>query len=396
MPANLNHQRMTSELVMNETSCRQPDSVATNATRMVVSTSPEDPEWDRFVMDGTSPHHEQTALWGRLNALRGWSSFRVMMRRANTLIGGAQILEHRVGRIGKIGYLPRGPLLVPDDAILRRSLLVAIRQISRKRRLAYVAVNLPYPCNFSAADLQSGGFYERHDRLPPTSRMAATVTLDLTQELEAIQGQMRATTRKHIRQGQRRGTKVREGGAADVNTFGRLMTSLCERRGVHPNVPQGDFLHELWKTFAPGGYLKLFVAERNHEVLASLMVFGMGTWARAWRIGSTGTDTDARPNELVYWEAIKWAKANGFRTFDFMGFNTRNARAILEGRAIPEDERCGMSDFKLGFGGRIMLFPPGYCYFSNPMVRLLYRTVGLPLLDFKFIRRLLPQAESVA
>jgi lipid II:glycine glycyltransferase (peptidoglycan interpeptide bridge formation enzyme) len=357
-----------------------------NAPEIVVSSSPEDPEWDRFVIDGPNPHHEQTALWGRLQTLRGWRPMRVMMRQANTLVGGAQILERQVGRIGKIGYLSRGPLTVPDDAALRRSLLSAIRQIAKQQRLAYLAVTLPYPGHFTASDLEAGGFSVRHERLPPTTPMAATITLDLTQDLEAILAQMRSTTRRSIRQGQHRGATVREGGAEDVDTFDRLLASLCERRGVQPNIPQGDFTRELWKSFAPGGYLKLLVVERDNEVLTTLLVFAMGLWARAWRVGWSGRCPGAHPNELVYWEAIKWAKANGCRFFDIVGFDTGNARAILEGRAIPEGERCGMSDFKLGFGGRVMLLPPGYCYFSNPIVRLLYRTIGVPLLDSKVWR----------
>jgi lipid II:glycine glycyltransferase (peptidoglycan interpeptide bridge formation enzyme) len=365
-----------------------------NAPEIVVSSSPENPEWDRFVIDGSDPHHEQTALWGRLQSLRGWRSFHVMMRQANTLLGGAQILERRVRRIGKIGYLSRGPLIVPDDAALRRSLLSAIRQIARERRLVYLAVTLPYPSQFTAHDLEASGFSARHERLPPTTAMAATIILDLMQELEAIQAQMRSTTRKHLRQGQRRGATFRQGTAEDMDTFGRLLAGLCKRRGVRPNIPQGDFLRQLWETFAPGGYLKLFLAERDHEVLSSLLVFAMGHWARAWRVGSSGRFSEVHPNELVYWEAIKWAKANGCRYFDFAGFDTGNARAILEGRAIPEGERCGMSDFKLGFGGRVMLFPPSYCYFGNPMVRLLYRSIGAPLLDSKVLRRLLSRLDT--
>jgi lipid II:glycine glycyltransferase (peptidoglycan interpeptide bridge formation enzyme) len=380
---------LTSELC--EASRLPSPSGAMNGVEIVVSSSSTDPEWDRFVMDCPSPHHEQTALWGRVQSLRGWSSFRVRMLQSNRLVGGAQILEREVRRMGKFGYLSRGPLVIPDDASLRQSLLSAICRIARERQLFYLAVNLPYPGHFMASDLEATGFSVRHERLPPTTPMDATMILDLTQELEAIQMRMRSTTRKHLRQGQRRGATVREGGAADVDTFGRLLANLCQRRGVRPNVPQGDFLHELWQAFIPGGHVKLFVAERNHEVLTSLMVFGMGQWARSWRVGTSGTDTDARPNELAYWEAIKWAKANGFRFFDFAGFDTANARAIIEGRTIPESERCGMSDFKLGFGGRVMLFPPAYCYFGNPVIRWLYGTVGGPLLDSKFSKTFLPR-----
>jgi peptidoglycan pentaglycine glycine transferase (the first glycine) len=367
-----------------------------NSTEIVVSSTPEDPDWDQFVIDGTSPHHEQTTLWGRLQSLRGWSSFRVTMRQAGGLIGGAQILERSVRKIGKIGYLSRGPLLIPDDTALRRSLLAAIRRIARERRLGYLAVNLPYPSHFTASDLEAAGFSIRHECLPPTMPMAATIFLDLTQNLEVLLAQMQTTTRRYIRQGQRRGATVREGGADDVDTFDRLLASHCKRRGVKPNVPQGDFLRELWKTFAPGGYLKLFMVERDNAVLIILLVLAMGHWARAWRVGWSGHCPEARPNELVYWEAIKWSKANGHRFFDIVGFDTGNARAILEGRAIPESERCGMSDWKLGFGGQVLLPLGGYCCFGNPAIHLLYRTIGMPLLDFKVMQSLLPKVESVA
>ncbi len=316
------------------------------------------------------------------------------MRQGNTLIGGAQILERPVRRLGKIGYLFRGPLISLNDPAPRRSLLSAIRKIARQRRLGYLAVTLSYPSQITISELEASGFSMRHDRLPPTTDMAASITLDLTLELEATQARMRATTRKHIRQGQRRGTTVREGTVEDLDTFGRLLASLCERRGVPPNIPQGDFLRELWKTFAPGDRLKLFVAERQNESLAILMVFAMGSWARAWRIGSSGSHHDMRPNELVYWEAIKWAKANGCRIFDFAGFDTKNARAILEDRVIPKDELCGMSDFKLGFGGHVVMPPPSYCCFSNPVIHQLYRTIGGPLLDSKVLRRLLPRLDG--
>lgn len=379
---------------MEATGCVVQRASESGAHEIIISPAQEDAEWDSFVIDGLNPHHEQTALWGKLQALRGWKSFRVMMRRANTLVGGAQILERTVRHVGKVGYLARGPVILTEDAALRRSLLSATGRIAKQRRLAYLAVTLPYPCHFTASELKASGFIVRHEKMPPTTPMTATLTLDLTQDLETIQAKMRATTQKHIRQAQRRGAIVREGGAEDVGTFDRLLAELCERRGVQPNVPVGDFTRELWNTFGPGGWLRLFLTERDGEVFSAAMVFAMGRWARAWRVGSSGRGSEARPNELLYWHAIKWAKAKGCRVFDFVGFDTKNARAILAGLAIPEGERCGMSDFKLGFGGNVEMLPTGYCYFGNPMIRLLYQTIGSPLLGSKFLQQLLPKLDT--
>ncbi len=317
----------------------------------------------------------------------------MMVRQGNTLIGGAQILERMVGRMGKMGNLSRGPLITLDDPALRRSLLSVIRRIARERRLVYLAVTLPYPSQITASELEASGFSIRHDRLPPTTPMAATIVLDLAPDLETILANMRSTIRNYIKQGQRRGATVREGGMDDIPTFDRLLADLCERRGVRANIPQGDFTRELWKTFAPEGRLKLFMVERDNEVLSSIMIFVTGHWARGWRVGSSGRFPETRPNELMWWESIKWARANGCRYFDFVGFDTNNARAMLEGRTIPKAELCGMSDFKLGFGGRVMMPLQSHCYFGNPMIHQLYRTIGTPLLDSKLLRRLLPRLD---
>jgi lipid II:glycine glycyltransferase (peptidoglycan interpeptide bridge formation enzyme) len=218
--------------------------------------------------------------------------------------------------------------------------------------------------------------------------MGSTIVLDLTQDIETLLSQMRATTRRYIRQGQRRGLTVREGGAGDLDAFAGLMKNLCLRRKVQPNIPQGNFLRELWNHFATRDCLRLFLAESEGEPISAVLVFTMGRWARLWRIGWSGSHRAVRPNELVYWEAIRWAKANGYRFFDLVGFDTRNAQALIEGRAVADADRCGMSAYKLGFGGQIERLSPGYCCFRNPLVQLGYKVIGRPLLEWRCFKYL--------
>ena len=69
----------------------------------------------------------------------------------------------------------------------------------------------------------------------------------------------------------------------------------------------------------------------------------------------------------------QWAKANGYRYFDFYGFDTRNAKALLEGRPIADADWCKVSFYKHGFGGRIVLHPEHYYVFANPLLHAMAR-----------------------
>ena len=139
---------------------------------------------------------------------------------------------------------------------------------------------------------------------------------------------------------------------------------------IDPQFTLVDFVPTLWQMFAPQGYLKMFVVEHQGTVIVAELVFTMGSWFRTWRTGWSRLHADLRPNELLKWEMIKWAKANGFIYFDFVGFDMANAQAIAAGLTIPKTEKCGMSDFKLGFGGTVWPLPPHYCLFPEPIMRL--------------------------
>lgn len=339
---------------------------------VVTSRNEEDPEWDALVLNCPDPHHEQTSLWGAAQRIRGWEAMRILVRRNGGLVGGVQILERALGRFVRVGYIHRGPLASIDDDRLRGRLVHAIGAYARARHLTYLSVVLPYGGSPWVPHLKAQAFGISHPSLPPRTSMRSTIVLDLEPELDELMAGMRRTTRTHVRQGSRRGLHFREGEQRDLQTFETLLAALCQRRGVSPNIPGGNFLQELWRRFAPSGHLKLFLTEQKGEQISALLAFTTGHWFRVWRVGWSGEHAGMRPNQLMYWEAIKWARLNGYKYFENSGFDTDNARAMVEGRDLSKSVWCGMSFFKLGFGGKVLPLDPGYCFFSNPVVRAVF------------------------
>jgi peptidoglycan pentaglycine glycine transferase (the first glycine) len=358
------------------------------------SLEKEDPEWDAFVVSCPDPHQEQTSLWGDLQRLSGWTPFRLIVREGSKIVGGVQILERPIKHFGIIGYINRGPLLAMDKPGLKDRLIDTIKKLGKARKMIYLAVVLPYDARGFEPGLLREGFTVQPAMLPPSTPMMSTIVLDLTPDINRILMGMRASSRQNIRKAQKGGLTFREGFESDVAIFKQLLIVLCQRRGVRPNVPQGDFLDLLWKAFAPKGHLRLFLTEHAGEPVSALMLFTMGDWARVWRTGWSGCHENAYPNELIYWESIKWAKNSGYRFFDFVGFDTKYAKALTGGHPIPQAEICKMSFFKQGFGGKVMPLHPHYCLFLNPLLRFGFKTSGSYLLNSRILRRLVNAMDS--
>ena len=68
---------------------------------------------------------------------------------------------------------------------------------------------------------------------------------------------------------------------------------------------------------ALGARLRIFWALRGTVKLAGLLGFACGQRVSITNIVSDERYWDLRPNDLVHWEFVKWASAEGYRYFDF-------------------------------------------------------------------------------
>lgn len=354
--------------------------------------SEPDPRWDAFVAEHEDPHFEQTAAWADAQGVRGWSCVRLLAARGDALVGGAQILERR-SRFGRVAYLNRGPLLAGDDPEAAAAVADELKRLCIRRRHRYLAVVPPYRGGTAADALARRGFVVRPPGFPPHSAMKATCVLDLQASEASLLAGMHETTRKRVRKAARLGVQVDLGTGADVAVFEQLVVELCRRRGVTPNVQTGPFVARVWQEFSATGRAALFLARAGGRPVAAAFVIALGGWLRRWRRGWSGEHADLYPNNALDWAIIRWAKAQGLRWFDSGGIDTRLAERLVRGEPVPRDEDCGMSRYKLGFGGRILLPPADRCYSANLLVRLALRQ-GKVLLAFptRLLRRLGPVA----
>jgi lipid II:glycine glycyltransferase (peptidoglycan interpeptide bridge formation enzyme) len=322
-----------------------------------ISEQARDPDWDAFVSNMPGGHYTQTSLWGQVKSLSGWHPARVALSENGQIVAGAQMLIHRVPLIGAVAYVSKGPLCLRENRDVLESTLKGLHLLSRAHRVQYLVLQPPTNGTSMAHCLSSLGFAPTG----VTVAVTASVVLDLSSSLEHILRHMKRQTRQNILRSERAGIAVRVGAEADLAVFFELNRSTCRRRGVVPPYPLDYYLH-LWRVLDAEEYVKLFVAEYEGQAVSALLCMTCGDTVIAHTLGWSGRCANRRPNNGLFWAAIKWAKVQGYRCFDFGGIDRSAAESILVGEALPALLLRSPNFFKISFGGQVALFPQPYSY----------------------------------
>jgi lipid II:glycine glycyltransferase (peptidoglycan interpeptide bridge formation enzyme) len=319
----------------------------------VILQASKDTDWDRFLSGHPAGHYTQSSMWGRLKARFGWQVIRILIKDADHIVGGAQILTRHLPIWGHIGYISKGPVVHPDHPQAIQIILNEISTLARRETIFLVSIQPPDDTT-TYLDTLVNNCYEvsSYYVVPP-----CTVVIDLTQSEDELLSHMKRTTRQNIRAAQARGVTIMEGGADDLPAFCQLK-QITESRSEFVHYDQ-CYYEEAWHQFAPGGNMKLWLAYFEEELLAGLMAIYFGQWVvYAWA-GSTRLYPEKRPNDLLFWHAMHWGKEQGYHYCDLGGISPIVADALLQDREPPDCKEKGIARYKLGFGP-MHAFPPAY------------------------------------
>lgn len=340
------------------------DEPVAQADRGAVATvgSEPDPEWDAFLERTPGGHHAQTSLWAEVKGALGWEAARVVVREHDRVVGGVQVLMRPVGRFGAVAFAPRGPVLATADPELLDAVLEAVMALGRARRIRYVKLQPPVDRPDLVDALEARGWTVSTVEAAPS----ATVRVSLDRPEADILAGMRRSTRRGARQSVERGLEIRVGHADDLTQLHRMIDATAVRQGFH-RYPI-EYYEAMWRVFADRALLLL--GEMDGELLAAHLYLAFNESVTAKAGGWSGaTRAGVRPNAALDWAAMRWGRERGLKTFDFDGISPAVARAIAAGHDIPEPERGGVAEYKLGFGGYTSVLPPALDNSPNVVLR---------------------------
>lgn len=353
-------------------------SPASGSLRVVWSDDPRDPEWDQFVASHPMGHHTQAALWSQVKSSSGWETARLVLRRGGAIVGGAQLLHRRFTWGVGAGYLAKGPLLEPGEESLLPEVLHEVEGHARRLHLRHLTIQ---PVDDGVAPLAPA-----HSYLPGSVEVTppATVLVDLDWPIEDVLGGMSAKTRYNIRLSGRKGITVREGDGRDLDNYYRIYLQTAERQGFQPS--SRSYFRRLWEVLEPGRHIRMTFAELEGETLSAQLAVAFGDSVVNKMSVWSGREGPRRPNDALQWATIEWAHGAGFALYDLEGLPREVAETVRETGRVPDSHRQSVSSYKLGFGGRVVVFPRPYDFLPNPSLRWVFgRLVGH--VDHKRVKR---------
>lgn len=342
-------------------------------------SSSQQAKWDAFVEGHRQGHFLQSWGWGELKTGANWQALRLVLETQSEgkWVAAAQVLRrtafHLPPRLGHLAYLPAGPVLdwtarTSDGLSLARLFLLQLRAFLRTQGALAVQIEphltMEAPESTNAlAVLRELGFRQVQPVQP-----LRTIVLDIQPDEETLLGQMKEKWRYNLRLAARKGVQVRAAQSLEeLDSWYSLLetTGVRDAFGIHTR----DYYRKVWEIFVPRGQARLFLAYAQEELLAGIFVTRLGHEAIYLYGASSNARRNLMPNYLLQWEAIRWARQNGARVYDFWGIPATDE---------PDEAMAGVYRFKSGWGGRAISFLGNYQHDYHPralrLARRLLRT----------------------
>jgi lipid II:glycine glycyltransferase (peptidoglycan interpeptide bridge formation enzyme) len=289
-------------------------------------------------------------------------------------VTGAQILLRRLpGGLGRLAYVPRGPLVDWADEGQTAQLMSALDHAARSRGAIALTIEPDLPDEpVHGERLRALGF---HISSLGAFQPRRTLVIDITPDEEDILLAMKSKTRYNIRLAGRKGVTVRAGTQEDVSTFNALLSATADRAdfGIH----EPAYYEAAYRLFVPRGCARLLLAEAEGDAVAGLMVFALPP--RSWYFygASISAHREKMPTYLLQWEAMRWAKSIGCTTYDMWGIPDEDRETLEDHFTQRSDGLWGVYRFKRGFGGDLVRTVGAWDRVYAP---LLYRLVNWALI----------------
>lgn len=300
------------------------------------------------------PHVLQSWEWGEFKSRWGWSAQRWALIGDDGLpCALVQLLRREIGPL-RVLYAPKGPVTAPDPGCYQQALAWLERQARAQRA---VWVKLDGDLLSPSLDLpQARDILRRRSWFPSPNQVQFrnTAHTDLRGSDDELLARMKPKWRYNIRLAEKRGVTVRMAQPDDDALLYRMYAETGARDGFIIREPA--YYADAWRAMNATG----FIAERDGEALAGLVLFTFAD--RAWYFYgmSYSHGREHMPNHLLQWTAMRWARDHGCRIYDWWG---------VPERLDESDPMWGVYRFKEGFGAQ---FVEGLGAWDYAPSRLLY------------------------
>ena len=277
----------------------------------------------------------------------GWRPIRLVLERDGKVVGLGQFLAYNTAPVpGVLLYCTKGPWLPWDDEEAVRTFFEGVRAVAGREGAHTVKIEpevLEQHEDVKALLGRIGFRKARYDLNQKT-----TLVVDLSLPEEELLARMRSKTRYNVRLAARKGVEVVEPDFEEAwETFYEWMKATSARKEDYVLRRPRDYLRGVMGAMHEAGQGHLFLAKHEGTPLAGMYVFTFGD--KYWYMYGASSDEkrNLKPNYLLQWEVMRWARERGLTHYDMVG--VPKAEDLDESSSL-----WGVYKFKEGFGGEIV------------------------------------------
>ena len=128
---------------------------------------------------------------------------------------------------------------------------------------------------------------------------------------------MSGNTRRKVRTAEKKDVTIRAATLDDIETLYALYETTGERDAFL--IRPLDYYRQAWQSFMEAGLAHALIAEYNGQPIAHVILFHFGRKCWYFYGASANEERQRMPNYALQWEAMRWAKTQGYATYDMWG-----------------------------------------------------------------------------
>lgn len=321
---------------------------------------------EREAYDKVVRHPLQTWAWGDFQIGEGHRVYRLGVFDQQKLISGYTVSFHSIPKLNcSIGTLLRGPKI--DEDMIKN-----IQKIAREENAIFVkfepdVVKKVYDSTLNLDKewpVETG--FPSLVVSPKVAFYPHSFIIDLTKTEEELLAGMNTKTRYNVKLANRHNVTVsRETHDQGFEIYLSLLMATTKRQGFYLHTE--SYHRHLWDKLKNTGLVDIFIASHEHEVLAAFMLFKCADRLFYPYGASIDKKREVMAPNLLMWEAIKYGKSLGLKSFDTWG--------CLGPDAHEGEQGFGFHKFKQGYGGSLVQFMGTYDLIINPPLYKIYNLV---------------------
>lgn len=298
-------------------------------------------EWNDIVFRFDDATLSQTWSYGAVR----WGAnnlSHLVLKKDGEVIAATQVIITKVRILNAgLAYVKGGPLwcrqnAAPDLEVLRQ-MLAALRQTYATDRGLLLRI---FP---SGTEDGTGGirelFREEGFSRDLTIGVPKTVIIDLSHSLEDLRRSLKPTWRRNLVLAERNDLRVIEGSTNELfDTFAGLYKEMLRRKSI-VGVVNIRHYQQVQRRLPDSLKMRVLICEHQGNPVAGVVVPTLGKSTPNLLAATGDKGLELRASYLLQWKVVEWLKREQYQFYDL--------------DAINHDNYPGISQFKLGLGGRL-------------------------------------------